>query len=122
VRRFDADGQVKIAFTQSGKRRELPPDVQTVLLRVCQESLTNIRRHAEAREVTVHLKYGAHEMLLTVKDDGVGFDFPAVQIEKKGASFGLIGMQQRAEQINGKIIIDSAKTQGTALRLTIPIS
>ena len=122
VRRFDGEGQVKIDFTLSGKRRELPPDVQTVLLRVCQESLTNIRRHAEASEVTVHLKYGAHEVLLIVKDDGVGFDLPAVQIEKKGASFGLIGMRQRAEQINGKIIIDSAKTQGTAVRLTIPIS
>ena len=50
------------------------------------------------------------------------FDLPAVQIEKAGASFGLIGMRQRAEQIKGQITIESAKTQGTTVRLSIPIS
>ena len=122
VRRFDAEGQAEISFTDSGNRRELPPDVQTVLLRICQESLTNIRRHAEASEVTVNLNYGANEVVLRVQDNGVGFDLPAVQIDKKGTSFGLIGMRQRAEQIKGQLIVDSAKNQGTAVRLTIPIS
>lgn len=121
VRRFGDEGRAKISFTDSGKRRELPPDVQTVLLRVCQESLTNIRRHAEASEVTVALNYSAHEVRLSVQDNGVGFDPPTVQIDKQGTSFGMIGMRQRAEQIKGQISIDSAKNQGTAVRLTIPI-
>ena len=122
VRRFDAEGQVKITFTQKGKLRELRPDVQTVLLRVCQESLTNIRRHSEATEVKVNLNYNAGEVLLIVEDNGVGFDPPTVDTEKYGTSFGLIGMRQRAEQIKGQIIIDSKKTQGTTVRLSIPIS
>ncbi len=96
--------------------------MQTVLLRVCQEFLTNIRRHSEASEATVILSYDTQEVLLIVRDNGVGFDIPAVQIEKSGASFGLIGMQQRAEQIKGKISIESAETQGTTVRLSIPIS
>ncbi|MCI0811754.1 MAG: PAS domain S-box protein, partial [Chloroflexi bacterium] len=117
VRRFGAEGHAKIAFTRSGKQRELPPDVQTVLLRICQESLTNIRRHAEANKVTVNLDYDAREVRLVVQDDGVGFDLPAVQIEKKGASFGLIGMRQRADLIKGQLEIDSSKNQGTVVRL-----
>ena len=120
VRRFDAEGRSKIAFTQSGKRRELPPDVQTVLLRICQESLTNIRRHADASQVDVTLNYYEHEVLLSVQDNGSGFDPPTVEKEKRGVSFGLTGLRQRAEQINGQLLVGSTKNQGTLVRLTIP--
>jgi len=120
VKRFDAEGRSKIAFTQSGKRRELPPDVQTVLLRICQESLTNIRRHAEASQVDVNLEYREHEVLLSVQDNGAGFDLATVENEKYGVSFGLVGMRQRAELIKGQLMIDSAENQGTSVRLTIP--
>ena len=57
VQKFEAAGQEKAEFNTSGKRRELSTDVQTVILRICQESLTNIRRHAGATEVSVSLKY-----------------------------------------------------------------
>ena len=120
VRRFDAEGRSKVTFAQSGKPRELPPDVQTVLLRICQESLTNIRRHADASQVDVTLNYDEHEVLLSVQDNGSGFDPPTVEKEKRGLSFGLTGMRQRAEQINGQLIVDSTKNQGTLVRLTIP--
>ena len=122
VRRFGAEGRAKIAFTDSGDRRELTPEIQTVLLRICQESLTNIKRHAEASEVTVNLSYETREVSLTVQDNGVGFDYPTVQIDKKGISFGLTGMRQRAELVNGRLHVDSTKNQGTAVRLTIPIT
>jgi len=122
VRRFGEEGRAKINFIESGIRRELPPDIQTVLLRVCQESLTNIRRHAGASEVTVNLDFGAHEVLLVVKDNGVGFDSTTIQSVGKGISFGLTGMRQRADQVKGLLIVDSAINHGTAVRLTIPIS
>ena len=120
VQKFHAEGRSKIAFTQSGKRRELTPAVQTVLFRICQESLTNIRRHADANEVEVILDYHDHEVLLSVQDNGAGFDLATVEAEKSGVSFGLIGMRQRAQQINGQLTIDSTKNQGTSVRLTIP--
>ncbi|MCZ6673181.1 MAG: PAS domain S-box protein [Verrucomicrobia bacterium] len=120
VRRFDAEGQEKTAFNQSGKRRELPPDVQTVLLRICQESLINVRRHAEAKEVSVNLEYHPQEVLLSVQDNGVGFDPATVQNEKRGVSFGLIGMRQRAEQLEAQLVVESTKNKGTLVQLTIP--
>ena len=101
VQRFEAEGGGTTEFNISGKLRELPPEVQTVLLRICQESLTNIRRHAEASEVSVNLKYQADEVLLSIQDNGIGFDLATVQHEKNAVSFGLIGMRQRdTEQLN----------------------
>jgi len=120
VQRFEAEGQAKIAFKRAGKSRELSPDGQTVLLRICQESLTNIRRHADASQVSVELEYLPREVQLRVKDDGSGFDPIKVSRENSGVSFGLIGMRQRAEQLSGELIIDSAKNKGTSVRLTLP--
>ncbi|MBC8281185.1 MAG: PAS domain S-box protein [Chloroflexi bacterium] len=122
VQRFDAEGRAKIIFTQSGTLRDLSPDVQTVVLRICQESLTNIRRHAGAGQVDINLDYHEQDVVLSIKDDGAGFEPEIVADEKKGVSFGLTGMRQRAEQINGQLIIDSEKGQGTLVRLTIPTS
>ena len=59
-------------------------------------------------------------MLLSVQDNGAGFDLATVEKEMSGVSFGLTGMRQRAEQINGQLTIDSTKNQGTLVRLTIP--
>ena len=120
VQRFEAEGGGTTEFNISGKLRELPPEVQTVLLRICQESLTNIRRHAEASEVSVNLKYQADEVLLSVQDNGIGFDLATVQHEKNAVSFGLIGMRQRAEQLEGQLVVDSTKNKGTLVQLTIP--
>ena len=118
--RFEAEGQEKIGFSLSGKRRDLPADVQTVLFRICQESLTNIRRHAEASEVNVTLKYRPGNVYLSVQDNGVGFDPASVQREKNGFSFGLIGMKQRADQLDGQLQVDSIKGKGTLVELTVP--
>jgi len=57
---------------------------------------------------------------LTISDIKVGFDQLAVQIDKKGSSFGLIGMRQRTEIINGTITIDTAEDHGTVVQLTVP--
>ncbi len=120
VRRFDAGGTEKINFLLSGKSRELPTNVQTVLFRICQESLTNVRNHAKASEVGVDLTYQDNEVFLRVRDDGVGFDSVSTQEKKRGLSFGLIGMQQRAQQLNGLLRVNSSEGQGTTVELTVP--
>jgi signal transduction histidine kinase len=120
VQRFDAEGRTEIAFSQLGQLRDLPPDAQTVVLRVCQESLTNIRRHAGAGKVDIILDYQDRAVELSVQDDGSGFDQATLEEKRTGGSFGLTGMRQRAEQIKGTLLIDSAKGRGTLVRLTIP--
>ena len=122
VQRFGADGSEEAAFTLSGEKRDLAADVQTVLFRICQESLTNIRRHAGATEVGVNLIYRPGEVHLSVKDNGAGFDPTNTQQQDGRNSFGLTGMEQRAQQLRGSLEIQSHKGRGTLVEVTIPTS
>lgn len=89
-----------------------------VVFRIVQESLTNIRRYAQATEVRVTLGHRGNELWVEVRDNGRGFDMSAQANEK---SFGLLGMRERALALGGQLIVTSAPQQGTAIAVTIPI-
>jgi len=94
-------------------------DVRTVaLFRIAQESLTNIARYAEATRVEITVDQSGDDIVLEIQDDGKGFD-PAVSPENR--SFGLMGMRERAIALGGKVIIDSAPSEGTVVSVRIPI-
>jgi PAS domain S-box-containing protein len=120
VRRFGAGGQEKATFTVSGDQRRLAPDIQAALLRVCQESLANIRRHAGATEVGAALSFQAESVSLTVRDNGVGFDVGGAEANGRQGGFGLRGMEQRARLLRGTLAVNSEKGKGTTVELSIP--
>ena len=120
IGRFDTELDGAVSFNISGSNRELSTDVQTVLLRVCQESLTNVKRHAQASHVSVNLEFLAHQVSLRIQDNGVGFEGGRTPEEKIGKSFGLLGMLQRAEQLGGQLEIESSPGNGTSVILTLP--
>ena len=122
VRRFTAVGQEKASFRVSGDRRELPANIQAALLRICQESLTNIRRHARATQVNVDLKFYSEAVCLGVQDNGAGFDLEGVKAtgRQSGSGFGLTGMEQRAHLLRGILTVDSQKGRGTLVDVRIP--
>lgn len=88
---------------------------EVVLLRTAQEALSNVRRHAEAARVAVALAYEPQRVVLTVTDDGRGFD-PALD----AGGFGLDGVRARAAQVGGAVGLTSAPGAGTTLRLEVP--
>lgn len=88
-------------------------DVETALFRICQESLTNVMRHAEATEVVVTLSKNNNEVVLKISDNGKGF-----LLSKRSNTLGLIGIQERAAGINGKLTIDSSIGNGTTITVT----
>ncbi|MBM6401775.1 sensor histidine kinase [Phycicoccus sonneratiae] len=88
---------------------------EVVLLRTAQEALSNVRRHAEAGRVAVALAYEPQRVVLTVTDDGCGFDPSA-----DGGGFGLDGVRARAAQVGGAVGLTSAPGAGTTLRLEVP--
>ena len=90
----------------------LAPDAATQVFRLAQESLTNVRRHAHAMQVDLGLQRDGGHWLLTVIDDGAGFD-PAG--ERSG--HGLLGMEERARLLGGTLEIDSRRGSGTAVRV-----
>ncbi|HEX75345.1 MAG TPA: GAF domain-containing protein [Dehalococcoidia bacterium] len=121
VDRFTQDSGMSARFTLSGDRRELPPEVEATLLRISQESLTNVRKHAKASEVEVKLTFDESAVMLSVSDNGVGFKpEPVGKVTKKRGGFGLVGMQERAHGLGGTFEVQSEKRKGTLVRVTVP--
>ena len=121
VQEFDSGGRAKADFSVSGERRELAGDVQVTLLRICQESLTNIKRHAAATEVTVDLAFRPDVIRLGIQDNGGGFDQEEYRNQGRRGGFGLTGMEQRARLVRGTLNVKSQKGMGTTVEVAIPI-
>jgi signal transduction histidine kinase len=96
----------------------LPFDTKEALYRIAQEALNNVVKHAQASRVALKLENRSGEIILDIQDDGVGFD---PQAEYPG-HLGLQSMRERATQLGGKLIIESAPGTGTSLRVQIPSS
>jgi len=118
---------IPCAFDSSGDLDDLNENIQFALFRILQESLTNIARHARARQVQVychsHTSSGDGDkprdaVTLIVADDGVGLQGK----RKSHQELGLIGMRERAHAIGGKFDIESAPNKGTRILVTIPLT
>lgn len=96
-------------------RRRLGRDAEIAVYRIVQELLTNVQRHARASRVELTVSGSAEGLTLTVQDDGQGMHVPA-----RPATFGLLGIRERARAIGGEIDIDSAPGAGTRARLRLP--
>ncbi len=98
----------------------LTPAQQTVVLRVLQEALQNVRKHGAASAVTVATAIDGDDWVLTVRDDGRGFDVGAVAARGR-RNFGLQFMRERAELIGARFEVHSRPDGGTLVRLAIPV-
>ncbi|MGH9604362.1 MAG: sensor histidine kinase, partial [Terracidiphilus sp.] len=115
--------ELESRFSVFGAYRPLPAATEREMLRVAQEAIHNVRKHAAARQLTVLLKYQAEAIVLEVRDDGRG----GAALDKTGTGtgtgaghFGLTGMKERAAGIGGTLEIESAAGAGTAIRLRVP--
>ena len=97
---------------------EIDADRDAAVLRIAQEALHNAVRHAAARHVTVSLSDCDGEPVLTIADDGVGFDpqDPALRSRR----LGLTSMEERARELEGRLTVRSAAGAGTTVTLTLP--
>ncbi len=95
----------------------LPAEHELHLYRVAQEALTNVARHAGASRVTVHLARRRRRVVLTVIDDGSGFDSGTA----RSAGLGLTTMRERVEMMAGELRIRSISGRGTTIHVTLPI-
>jgi len=100
-----------------------PTLIENTLFRVFQESLSNVLRHAQAKHLTVSLRYEDGSLKLLVQDDGRGFDPDTARTHAMmGTSLGVIGMQERMRLAGGKIVIESKPGAGTQIRVTLSAS
>jgi signal transduction histidine kinase len=113
-----ADGHPGTAarFEVSGAAVPLPRPAEVMLLRVAQEALANVRKHARAGQVIVGLRYGEGQVGLDVTDDGPGFD-PG----QAAGGYGLPGMRARAEEAGGRLQVRSSPGCGTTISVVVPV-
>nr|WP_235716218.1 sensor histidine kinase [Amycolatopsis sp. ATCC 39116] len=113
--RWAQRSEVAIEFTATGTARPMHPEIEATLLRVAQEALSNVAKHAGARRVGLTLSYMEDQVTLDVRDDGSGFD-PA----RRGDGFGLPGMLQRVQRLAGTLAVESEPGAGTAISASLP--
>jgi signal transduction histidine kinase len=111
---------IQIRFEKSGSRiPRLDSSIEMTVLRITQEALTNIARHAQAELVVLTLHLDAKEVCLTIKDNGVGM--ASVQDAGRPDSRGLKIMRERAEALEGNLSIRSSLGKGTTIEAIIPL-
>lgn len=118
VRDMAAGSGVAVEFTTRGTPRALTVDIETNLLRIIQEAVTNALRHARARTIRVKLTFSEDLLRASVEDDGRGFSPRAARADD---GFGLISMRERAESLGGKLVISSHPARGTRILAKVPL-
>ena len=110
-----------LEYMTEGEPRLLDREVEGASLRVVQEAITNVVKHAGATTVRVLVEFGERHARLSVTDDGRGFDMSS-HLPTFGGHWGLLGMRERASQIRGRLRVRSAPGQGTKVILWVPYS
>lgn len=116
---FKEKQNLVVHLEDSLNQGQLPSEIQAQLIRIVQEALSNIRKHARAEQVWVVCREIDGELFLEVRDDGVGFDVDDVL---SPSQHGLQGMRERAELIGADFQVISMPWQGTAVRISLPLS
>jgi signal transduction histidine kinase len=112
--------RVQAEVKVSGKPLRLSNFVETNLLRIGQESLSNALKHAQASKVVIELIFDRRRARLRVTDDGRGFE-PQFPLSAESGHFGLLGIKERVEQIEGQLLIRSNPGQGTEVEVSVPV-
>jgi ligand-binding sensor domain-containing protein len=103
-------------FSIFGAYRQLPPDTEREILRIAQEAIHNVKKHAGAAHLAVQLEYGPADIALEVRDDGRGF-VADKSLETPVGHYGLTGMKERSAAIGGSLEVTSEHGLGTTVRL-----
>ncbi|OGN96883.1 MAG: hypothetical protein A2Y89_03400 [Chloroflexi bacterium RBG_13_51_18] len=116
----DTEGVITY-FTVKGEEKRFEPEVELSLFRIVQESLNNVRKHAEASEVHVAAEFNGNGMRLTVRDNGRGFELPrTLDTLPRNDKLGLMGIRERVWLLGGTIEINTGPGKGTTLLVSVP--
>ncbi len=114
--RWSAENSVLVKMKVTGTPRSLPASAETALLRISQEAMHNITKHAQAKNVNITFSFMEDVFVMDIADDGLGFD-----LSKASNGFGLKTMRDRIEELSGIFTIESEQGRGTAIAVSLPI-
>jgi signal transduction histidine kinase len=116
---FEKKAHFTCTFISTPQRIVLNREISTEVFRICQEALTNIARHADAKNVTVLLQNMGDKLIMEVRDDGRGITKKEIMDR---TSIGLTGMRERAYSVEGDLTIIGMRRKGTTVTLTVPLN
>jgi signal transduction histidine kinase len=111
---------LQVDLQVQGQRQRLDPLVETVFFRVAQEALTNVIRHAQCDQASLELAFDPKQVVLSVRDQGVGITTETADSPERG--WGLEGMRERVESIEGQLQISSPESGGTLVKVIVPMN
>jgi len=113
---------IKYAFKNDAKKMNLTDDLSILLFQAVRELLTNIKKHAKAKEVKISIKTEGENIQIEVSDDGTGFDTSALDsYVERDVGFGLLNIRSRIDVVGGHFEIESHKNKGTTIKLEAPL-
>ncbi|MDO8602742.1 MAG: sensor histidine kinase [Candidatus Omnitrophota bacterium] len=112
---------LNIKFRENLAGVSIKDDMAITLYRVIQEAFNNIVKHAKAKNVKIDLLLKGGEIILTIEDNGIGFDTGAFFKDANIDKLGLRGMRERVDLLNGKFLLESKPKNGTKINVTFPI-
>ena len=114
---------ILVNFTALGFKKRLNPEIELAIYRIFQEGLTNIVKHAQATEVEIILTYSHPYVILTLRDNGLGYgnEGKKIKARKQNEGIGLLGMRERVVSLGGSFEVSSAPGKGMTIRADIPV-
>lgn len=117
---FGRRHDVRVELLHDRMDQRLAPETETAVYRIIQEALTNVAKHAKATSCRVYLQRLTNTILITIEDDGVGFDPADTRSASGPRGLGLVGIRERVEQLHGTVRLESAPGKGTRLTVELP--
>jgi len=124
VQDFEERTRIRATFEMAGREKRLPGAMEVAMFRLAQEAFTNVQKHARATFVSLRVAFTDNEVQMTIRDNGIGFrmqDESDGDGEKTQSKFGLMGMKERVELLQGSIHFDTAPGQGTIINISLPL-
>jgi PAS domain S-box-containing protein len=109
---------VQVSIETDGDLRSVPDGTALCLFRIAQEALRNAALHGNARRIHLSVERSAESIVLTVEDDGSGFDL--AEVRRRGRGVGLVSMEERAAMVGGRLRIDSRPLEGATIHVSVP--
>lgn len=123
TQRYVEKYRLDVAYDWRGSRERLPADLELVLYRIAQEALTNIVKHSGATEATVDIERRSDEVVLSVTDNGRGFDPELTPArDERGLGLGIFGMVERTTLVGGNLRIEPVEPHGVSIVANIPLA
>lgn len=122
LKSYEKESGIATTIKIVGEEARIPARAKVFLFRIVQESLSNVKRHAQAKHAHVDIHVKAKDLFVEIGDDGIGFDISKIENDpERWTSYGVRGIEERAKLLGGEALIESLPGKGTTVKVTLPL-